>query len=111
VGLALASLALDSGKKTGNVAMLWHHSGGYMSASEVLDRLKHLTNSERLAVIEAATRLIREDLANPVRIAREQDRRLRAAAEAIKDLYEPGGELTEWTALDGEDFHDEPVDR
>jgi len=82
-----------------------------MSALEVLDRLKQLTNPERLAVIETATRLIREELADQTRIAREQDRRLRAAAEAIKDLYEPGSELTEWTALDGEDFHDEPVSR
>jgi hypothetical protein len=83
-----------------------------MSALEVLDRLKDLTNPERLAVIETATRLIREEIADQARIARrEQDRRLHAAAEAAKDLYEPGGELTEWTALDGEDFHDEPVSR
>jgi hypothetical protein len=82
-----------------------------MSALEVLERLKHLTNPERLAVIETATRLIREDIAEPLRIAREQDRRLRAAAEAVRDLYEPGGILTEWTALDGEDFHDEPLGR
>ena len=36
-----------------------------MSALEVLERLKHLTNPERLAVIETATRLIREDIAGP----------------------------------------------
>jgi hypothetical protein len=83
-------------------------SGGTMSALEVLERLKHLTNPERLAVIETATRLIREDIAGPMPVAREQNRRLRAAAEAVKDLYEPGGGLTEWTALDGEEFHDEP---
>jgi hypothetical protein len=82
-----------------------------MSALEILDSLKQLTNPERLAVIETATRLIREELSDQARIVREQDRQLRAAAEAVKDLYEPGGELTEWTALDGEDFHDEPVSR
>ncbi len=82
-----------------------------MSTSEVLERLKHMTNPERLAVIETATRLIREDIAEPLRIAREQDRRLRTAAEAVKDLYEPGSNLTEWTVLDGEDFHDEPLGR
>jgi hypothetical protein len=90
---------------------LFFNSGGSMSALELLERLKHLTNPERLAVIETATRLIREDIAEPMRVAREQDRRLRAAAEAVKDLYEPAGALTEWTALDGEDFHDEPLDR
>lgn len=82
-----------------------------MSALDVLDRLKHLTNPERLTVIETATRLIRAELADPVQNARGQDLRLREAAEAIKDLYEPGGELTEWTVLDGEDFHDESVSR
>jgi hypothetical protein len=82
-----------------------------MSALELLERLKHLTNPERLAVIETATRLIREDIGEPMRVAREQDRRLRAAAEGVKELYEPGGALTEWTSLDGEDFHDEPLDR
>jgi hypothetical protein len=82
-----------------------------MSALEVLDQLKHLTNAERLVVIETATRLIREELGGSVRVVREHDRRLREAAEAVKDLYEPGGELTEWTALDAEDFHDEPAGR
>jgi hypothetical protein len=82
-----------------------------MSALDVLDHLKHLTNSERLAVIETAMRLMRAEFADHARMAREQDRRLQVAAEAVKDLYEPGGELTEWTALDGEDFHDEPFSR
>ena len=82
-----------------------------MSAFEVLEQLKNLTNPERLAVIETATRLIREEVADPVRIVREQDRRLHAAADAVKDLYEPGGDLTEWTALDGEDFHEESPSR
>ncbi len=82
-----------------------------MSALEILDGLKQLTNPERLQVIETATRLIREELADQARLVREEDCQLRAAAEAVKDLYEPGGELTEWTALDGEDFHDEPVGR
>ncbi len=80
-----------------------------MSALEVLEQLKALTNPERLAVIEAATRLVREDLERQTRLAREKDRRLRQAAEAVKDLYEPGSELSEWTALDGEEFHDEPI--
>jgi hypothetical protein len=62
-----------------------------MSASDVLERLKHLTNSERLAVIEAASRLIREEIADPGELARARDRRLEKAAEAVKDLYEPAG--------------------
>jgi hypothetical protein len=82
-----------------------------MSALEILDRLKDLSNPERLAVIETASRLIREELAGPARLAREQDRRLAHPAAAAIDLYEPGGELTEWMALDAEDFKDESVDR
>ena len=33
-----------------------------MSASEIVEQLRQLTIAERLAVIESATRLIREDL-------------------------------------------------
>lgn len=78
-----------------------------MSAAELLQQLKHLTNPERLAVIEAATRLVKEDLTARTAVARaEQDQRMRQAALAVKDLYEPGGELTEWTSLDGEDILD-----
>jgi len=74
-----------------------------MGTADLVAELKGLSNTERLAVIEAATRLIQEDLLTSARREHrdEQDRRLRAAAEAPKDLYEPGAELTEWTALDG----------
>lgn len=76
-----------------------------MSTAELLGQLKQLSNAERLVVIEAATRLVREDLAASEADPRtEQERRLRDAATRLADLYQPGGELTEWTALDGEDF-------
>jgi hypothetical protein len=72
-----------------------------MSTAELIDQLKHLSTVDRLAVIEAATRLIREELVSHKDAARqEQDRRMREAAMALRDLYEPGGELTEWTELD-----------
>jgi hypothetical protein len=82
-----------------------------MSTLEILDRLKHLTNPERLAVIETASRLIREELTSPTGESGDQEQRLRTAALAVKELYEPGGELTEWTALDTEDFVDDPLSR
>jgi hypothetical protein len=79
-----------------------------MSAREVIEQLKSLSNPERLAIIEAATRLVRDDLGSPIENAREErNQRMRAAALAVKDLYEPGGELTEWTALDGEEVLDD----
>jgi hypothetical protein len=81
-----------------------------MSATELIEELKHLNNAERLAVIEAASRLIRADLLGPANPARqEQDRRMREAALSLRDLYEPGGELTQWTSLDGEEILDDYV--
>jgi hypothetical protein len=83
-----------------------------MSTSQLVEELKHLSNTERLEVIEAATRLVREDLGpNASSAPAERDRRMREAAARLKDLYELGGELTEWTALDSEDFTDEHVPR
>lgn len=36
----------------------------------------------------------------------DQGRQMRDAAERLRDLYEPSGELTEWTALDNAEFVD-----
>lgn len=60
-----------------------------------------MTDSNRLKIIEAARALIRE----------ERDRKMEAAALTVKDLYEPGGEVTEWTALDGEEVLDDTSGR
>lgn len=80
-------------------------------SSEVLEHLKHLSNAERLQVIETATQLIRDDLVRPTPSVRdEQDNRLRAAALAVRDLYD-AGELTDWTSLDSEDFLDDTVQK
>ncbi len=64
-----------------------------MSAAEVVEQLKCMSNAERLAVIEAATRLVRETLPMQGPDQREERRsRMRAAALAVKDLYEPGSD-------------------
>jgi hypothetical protein len=73
----------------------------------VLDELKKLPTAERLTVIEAALRLIREELQQleqPL-TKTERERQLAAAAEALLPDYAAGGELTIFTALDSEDFH------
>lgn len=78
--------------------------------ADFLEQLRHLSTSDRLAVIEAATRLIRDDLGTTEAARRAQrSALLRAAAERVRDLYEPGGEHTEWTCLDGEDVLDGTV--
>jgi hypothetical protein len=83
-----------------------------MSTLQLLEQLRHLSNPERLELIEAATRLIREDLATQSAVpTSERERRLRAAADRVKDLYEGHDELTEWTVLDAEDVADDYLQR
>jgi len=83
-----------------------------MSTVEILEHLKQLSNADRLVVIEAASRLVRNDLGPECSSSvGEQEQRLRATANALRDLYEPGGELTERTSLDAEEFLDDYVQR
>jgi hypothetical protein len=82
-----------------------------MNTTYVLEQLRHLSNAERLEVAEAAARLVRENLGfgkpDP---KTEVDRRTRNAAASVRDLYEPGSDLTEWTALDAEEFADDDLE-
>lgn len=78
-----------------------------MTFTDLLSELKRLDNSQRLALIEAATRLVRDELPTKRERASDLDTRMRDAASRLKELYEPGGEMTEWTALDGEEVLDE----
>ena len=73
----------------------------------ILEELESLTTVERLSVVEAALRLIREDLQRVEQpVARtEKKRHLAAAAEVLLPDYAVGGELTIFTTLDGEDFY------
>ncbi|MBM4047799.1 MAG: hypothetical protein FJ279_22065 [Planctomycetes bacterium] len=73
-----------------------------MTQSEIVDALKKLTATERLTIIEAALRLTHQDLQQA---RAERTRRLAVAAKALLPDYSAGGELTAFTALDGEDVH------
>ncbi|MGI9069314.1 MAG: hypothetical protein ACR2HX_23300 [Pyrinomonadaceae bacterium] len=75
-----------------------------MTNSEIIDQLKQLTTAERLAVIEPATRLIREDLSQPEANENAKDEQLAQAAAALLADYQSDGELTAFTSLDPEDF-------
>jgi ribonuclease HII len=88
-------------KFIGNEALI---RGSQMTNSEIIDQLKQLTTAERLAVIEAATRLIREDLSQSESVEKGEDNQLTHAAAALLADYESDRELTAFTALDGEDF-------
>lgn len=73
-----------------------------MTQIEILQELTRLSPTERLAVIEAALHLVREDLQQVQQPLAQKDRkkRLAAAAEALLPDYTAGGELTAFTALD-----------
>lgn len=75
-----------------------------MTQVEVLEELTKFSIAERLAVAEAALRLIRQDLEQTLTPA-ERKQKLTAAAEALLSDYVTGDELTSFTALDSEDFY------
>lgn len=79
-----------------------------MTQVGILEEFKKLTTTERLAIIEAALHLTREDLQQieqpPTR--EERKRQLAVADEALLPDYMSGsGELTIFTVLDSEDFY------
>lgn len=80
-----------------------------MTLTEILEEISKLTNAERLTIIEAASHLIREDLRLSEHPLSETERkhRMTLAAEALLADYTSDTELTAFTALDGEEFHEE----
>ena len=71
----------------------------------ILDELRKLSLHERLAVIESAVRLIRDDLGRLEQPADDAERRrLAEAAAALLADYSNDPELTVFTALDAQDF-------
>ena len=79
-----------------------------MMYTEMLETLKKLTLTERLALMEAALHLMREELQQreqPPAID-EKTARLAAAAQALLPDYTTDTELTSFTDLDSEDFYE-----
>ncbi|MBU0494172.1 MAG: hypothetical protein KKA73_24200 [Chloroflexi bacterium] len=77
-----------------------------MMPAGLVEEIKKLTVAERLTIMEVTLQLVREDLGQLEPPSRaERKRRLIAAAQALLPDYAPGGELTVFTTLDGEDFH------
>ena len=74
----------------------------------ILEEFKKLKTTERLAIIEAALHLIREDLQLMEQPPAREERKQQLAAAAgviLPDYKSGGGELTIFTDLDGEDFY------
>ena len=80
-----------------------------MTQVQILDEIRRLPIPDRLAIIEDVLRLIRQDLPHAKQAQRQADkkRQLTTAAKALLADYLAGGELTVFTALDGEGFHAE----
>ena len=79
-----------------------------MTYTEMLETLKQLTLTERLALMEAALHLIREELQQRAQqpALYERTERLAAAAQALLPDYTTETELTSFTVLDSEDFYE-----
>jgi hypothetical protein len=79
-----------------------------MTYAQMLEALKDLTLAERLALMEAALHLTREELQQREQppAAQERTERLAAAAKALLPDYTADPELTSFTALDSEDFYE-----
>jgi hypothetical protein len=71
-------------------------------AMQILDAIKRLPLSEKFFIIELIFRDIREETANK---GTAEDER-RKAAELLLADYQGGEELTVFTVLDKEDFHE-----
>lgn len=78
-----------------------------MAPADLLEPLKQLNLTDRLVVIEAATRSIRDEI-NPTISPDKQSRseRLSASAQLLQDYYANDPDVTNWTALDAEPFLD-----
>ena len=78
-----------------------------MVQTQILTEIGRLPIPDRLTLLEDALRVIRHDLQQATSAARLGGRsdQLAAAARALLADYTAAGELTVFTALDGEDFH------
>ena len=83
-----------------------------MVCGKILEELKRLTSPERLAAVETALRLIRNDLRStePPQVSKTRKHELTAAAKALLSDYQAGGELTVFATLGSEDFGTEGGD-
>lgn len=81
-----------------------------MTKIEILEALKQMTAEERLEIIEAISRMMREEIEEKDRRKAERKKRLRAEAEAAISYYQPGGSLYDLWSPESEDYYD-PEDK
>ncbi|MBI4664627.1 MAG: hypothetical protein HY735_38025 [Verrucomicrobia bacterium] len=75
-----------------------------MTRADILREIQALPAPERFEILESLARLLRPP--GPARpLAGTTERSLASAAEALRADYQTDPDLTDFTALDGEDFH------
>lgn len=77
-----------------------------MSVIEIESQLKKMSNSDRLAVIVIADRLVRKSGRSKSAGAAQRHSKLRKSAEIMLSEYCNDKELTAFSSLDSEDFLD-----
>ena len=73
-----------------------------MTSREIINEMKQLSNAERLAIVEEATGLIRQETAGSAEHVTKE--RLTSAAKVLLQDYLSDEELTAFTVLDGEEL-------
>lgn len=77
-----------------------------MTKTEILAAIKQMTTEQRLEIMEAISRMMREEIEEKNRIKQEIDKQIRAAAEAAIPDYMPGGALHDLWSADSEPYYD-----
>ena len=77
-----------------------------MTQSEILEALKQMTNQELSEIIETASRIMREEIAEKTRLKTDKNQRLQAALKTAIPDYEPGGILDDLWSPDSDDYYD-----
>ncbi|MEP6497543.1 hypothetical protein [Microcoleus vaginatus] len=98
------SLFLKMVQDMGSIALSHPPPEKIMTKTEILAALKNLTAEERLEIIEAASRMMREEIEEKAQRKAERKRKLRVAAEAAVKDYMPGGALHDLWSPESEPY-------
>ena len=77
-----------------------------MVKTDVIDELKKLSTTERLAIIEDMIHITREEIEKQKHDSQKRKQELEAAARTLLPDYNNDKELTSFTALDSEEFYE-----
>ncbi|MFB2891829.1 hypothetical protein ACE1CI_02680 [Aerosakkonemataceae cyanobacterium BLCC-F50] len=76
-----------------------------MTKTEILQALKQMTTDERLEIIEAASIMMREEIAEKAKRKAEREEKLAAAVQDAIPDYMPGGCLYDLWSPESEPYY------